>query len=554
MDGSEGGVVVLLLVVGLALLAGIGYLSAAAVAGDKVPLGTSVGGVQIGGRSPEDATRVLRAEMSERLGQPFTVTVGGVSQPITPAQAGISVDYAATVDRAGGGRTLDPERLWDYYDGGRDLEPVVRVEQSRMTEVLDELSAATGTRPRDGAISFASGRPVIVEPRLGAVVDTDSAASLIVEAWAAGADQVALPLRVSEPRIDAADLRAAVEEFANPAVSGPVTLVFKNSRATLSPRDFAPLLGTRVRDGRLVPDVRSAELAGLVGLVGRDDEPVDASITLADGAPRVVRARSGATYGPDDVTEAFLEGVVASGDARTVQVEGTRVPPALSTKAVRELRVTEQVAASTVPVSAVDGDLQSSVGQLDGTLVLPGETFSLNATAGEVGASAPQLATAAYVAAYNAGLEVVQRTAPTQRVRGAPLGREATVSWGSVDLQWRNDTSHGVLVAAGVDPNGAVSVSLWSTRVREVTTSLSARRNLTVPATVTLATPDCVPSSGAEGFEVEVTREVRDLETQEVVRSDTAHTAYLPSDAVVCLPPSTDVPPPTTPTIGGARD
>lgn len=535
------------------MLAGIGYLTAAAVAGDNVPRGTTVGGVDIGGRSPEDATRTLAAELSPRLGEPFTVTIGGIAQQITPEQAGISVDYRATVARTGNGQTLDPARLWDYYDGGESVEPVLRVDPGRMTELLDELSETTGTRPRDGAISFETGRAEVVEPRVGAVIDDARAATLIVEAWASGDESVALPLRISEPRIDSADLRAAVENFANPALSGPVTLEFARSRTTLSPRDYAPLLRTRVQDGRLVPDVRSAELAGLVGLTARDAAPVDASVTLTDGAPRVVPARAGATYGPADVSDAFLEAVVQSGEARTVRVEGTRIPAQLSTRAARKLEVTELVSSSQVPVPAVDAELQASVEQLSGTLLLPGETFSLNDTAGQAGASATQLATATYVAAYTAGLEVVDRTAPIHRVRGAPLGREATVSFGMVDLRWRNDTSYGVLVHAGLDPSGVVTVELWSTRVREVTTSLSARSNEVVPTTVTMATADCVPSKGSEGFEVDVTRVVRDLETAEVVRSDTAHTAYLPSDAVVCLPPAPEAP--VTPTtIGGVRD
>jgi hypothetical protein len=71
--------------------------------------------------------------------------------------------------------------------------------------------------------------------------------------------------------------------------------------------------------------------------------------------------------------------------------------------------------------------------------------------------------------------------------------------------------------------------------------------------TVTLDTPECVPSSGSEGFDVDVTRTVRDLDTGEVVHTDTAHTAYLPSDAVVCVPPAPATPPVPT-TIGGIRD
>ena len=55
----EGGVVVLFLVLGLALMVGVGYVAAYVVAHDKVPDGTSVAGVEIGGQSRADAIRAL---------------------------------------------------------------------------------------------------------------------------------------------------------------------------------------------------------------------------------------------------------------------------------------------------------------------------------------------------------------------------------------------------------------------------------------------------------------------------------------------------------------
>ncbi|MEZ5194720.1 MAG: hypothetical protein R2734_21120 [Nocardioides sp.] len=45
-------------------------------------------------------------------------------------------------------------------------------------------------------------------------------------------------------------MRAAVDEFANPAVSGPVTLVFGKSLVTLTPAQFTAAL-------RLVPATAS---------------------------------------------------------------------------------------------------------------------------------------------------------------------------------------------------------------------------------------------------------------------------------------------------------
>ena len=45
-----------------------------------------------------------------------------------------------------------------------------------------------------------------------------------------------------QPDIDADDVREALETFANPAMSGPVTLIFDRSRVRLSPRQYAGAL------------------------------------------------------------------------------------------------------------------------------------------------------------------------------------------------------------------------------------------------------------------------------------------------------------------------
>ena len=57
------------------------------------------------------------------------------------------------------------------------------------------------------------------------------------------------------------------------------------------------------------------------------------------------------------------------------------------------------------------------------------------------------------------------------------------------------------------------------------------------PATRTLTTPDCVPNTGYGGFDVDVSRTFRKPGSDEVVNTEKFHTAYTPSDTVVCKPP-----------------
>ena len=80
-DGPDredaGGRVVLALVLGLALLTGCVYVGAYVAAGDKIPVGTQVAGIDIGGHKPTTAVEELRDGLAGRADTPFTVTVNG---------------------------------------------------------------------------------------------------------------------------------------------------------------------------------------------------------------------------------------------------------------------------------------------------------------------------------------------------------------------------------------------------------------------------------------------------------------------------------------------
>ena len=151
----------------------------------------------------------------------------------TPADAGLSVDYAASVAAAGGEKSWEPGRLWDYYTGGDDLHAGRDRRRGRpWPATVDELVASSGTLPRDGDVAFDEGR---VRGRSSPAPVSRSSAE---EARAGPRrrrtctdDETAeLSLTAAQPDIDEADVQEALDAFANPAVSAPVTLVLRRTR------------------------------------------------------------------------------------------------------------------------------------------------------------------------------------------------------------------------------------------------------------------------------------------------------------------------------------
>lgn len=534
---AEGGAAVLLIVLVVLALAGGLWVAAYAGATGKVPRGTSIGGVDIGGRDRYAAAATLASGSQRTLAEPITVTLGAVTTQVAPAEAGLSVDSVETVARVVGPRSWDPRRLWRYYAGGQAADPIVDVDSRQMNALLDKLDAAAGQPARNAGISLAGGRVTLTEPRDGAQLDRDRAASALVDAYLHGRQAVRLPLTLVPPEVDAADLRAAVTTLANPAVSGPVTLTFAGSQVVLQPRQYAAMLSIVTRDGGLALDVDRQMLGGLVDPESQDTAPVDASVALRDGAPVVVRAVKGEAYDADAVAEAFMSAVTADGPARTVRVTGTPTRAGFTSKDARALGVLTPVASFSVPVPGSSGAaLSGAAAQLDGTLLRPGDTFSFRGRVGSVSGAVSRLATATWNAGFLAGLTDVSRSAaPTAEAAPAGLaGRDALVD-STHDLQLRNDTGYGVLLSARV-AGGAVVVDAWSTKRWEVSATTGAAYAGTARSTVADASPGCVADPGADGYSVDLVRTFTDLLDPAQSRSDTVTTTYAPRPAVVCTP------------------
>ena len=560
---------VVFVVVALAAVCGGAYAAAWYFASDRVPRGTTVDGVRIGGQTHDEAVATLQDGLADRAEATFDVVVDGDRRRVTPEDAGLAVDYDATVDAAGAQRSWDPQWLWAYFTGGEQVDPVVTVDEATMADFLATTADGVAEPAKDGAVAFTRSGFRVTHPVEGAELDQDAAREALETAYLTDDPTVRLSVQTVQPDIDAADVEDAVDSFANPAMSGAVTLAFGKAQVRLQPRDYAPAISLEAEDGALVPTLDDAKLDALLGdlVVGGDGAPVDASFTVVDGKPRVVPAKPGVTYDPDEVHERFLDVVAAPEGERRLEVEATVAKPDFTTQDAKALGITERVSTFTTYYPHADYrnvNIGRAAELVDGTVLKPGETFSLNDIVGErtrengftdgyiisngilvtdLGGGVSQMATTTFNAMFFAGLEDVEHKPHSFYIDRYPIGREATVAWGSVDLRFRNDTDHGVLIKASVTPStwsssGVVTVSMYSTKVWDITTSTSERYNLTSPKTRTIAKQECHPNTGYGGFDIDVFRYFHPVGSKETVKTEKFHTTYTPSDTVICTHPN----------------
>ena len=190
---------------------------------------------------------------------------------------------------------------------------------------------------------------------------------------------------------------------------------------------------------------------------------------------------------------------------------------------------------------------------VDGAIILPGETFSLNGhtgprgkeqgfvesgiiidgQAGEaVGGGISQFATTLYNASYFAGMEDVAHTPHSYYISRYPAGREATVFEGAIDLQFKNPFDTPVLIEASAGSD-SVTVRMRGVKQVEVESIAGSRTSPTKPEVRKGKGDKCIPSSGAPGFTVTDTRVIKDLRGKEIKR-ETQTTVYDPQPIVRC--------------------
>lgn len=575
------GRVVALSALALVFLAAGLYGAAYAVAGDKVARGTTVAGVDIGGLSQAEAEQELEDGLADRVQRPISVTVADsdLADELDPAAAGIEVDYAASVAAAGGERSWSPRRLWDYFTGGDDLPAVVDADDAAVEEFLAGLEEAAGQPPVEGAIAFTDGQPVVTDPMPGRGFERDEAVPAIEDALVSEDGTVELALTDVAPSIDAADVESALATFAEPAVSGPVTLVFGDTPVELDPVEYAPALSMVAEDGALVGRVDGAVLKSLVDdRVSDPGRPVDATVVIENGAPVVVPAKPGVDFVPETLASVFTEIVTAPEGSREATVEAEAVEPAFSTEDAEALGIVEEVSEFTTyyPHAAYrNTNIGRAAELIDGTVLKPGDVFSLNGIVGErtyengfadgyiisngvfrsePGGGVSQMATTTFNAAYFAGLKDVEHKPHSLYIDRYPEGREATVAWPTVDLKFENDTEHGVLVQAVLSPSspgnrGSITVRMWSTKTWDIESDVSGRYAVTSSSTRTLDTADCEPQSGSSGFSVDYDRIFREPGSDEIVRRQDFSWTYSPTPTIRCVSPE---PEPTPPPVAEA--
>ncbi|MBK5289844.1 MAG: VanW family protein [Acidimicrobiia bacterium] len=522
------GATVLLVLVGVTVAERIAYR-------EHVLPGVTVAGTQIAGDTEPAALHEIE-DLADRLRrQPIHAHAGTLALTLDPATIDYHVDAAATVRAARrAGRASNPV---DAISGTvlrhlrTDNVPlVVRYNERQLAETIDLWVGATGKGLVDGGLRFDGTQVAEIRPRRGVGINRGEAERRILAALRSGRTDIGeLRIGTTNPTIDATEVRRAARN-ARRVLRTPVKIHVGDTTMTLSRAQLASTLKTRITGTRLHLEVDEAalrvNLEPTLQLV--ETQPQDAGFAINGTTVSVVPAVTGQTVelGP-------LGRAIAAG-RHLITARLAPTEPVRTTKWAEDLHITELVASYTTNHPCCQPrvtNIHNGAQVIDGTILQPGETFSLNEALGartlekgylsapgiganlefedSVGGGVSQLSTTLYNASFFGCYQDITHTVHALYISRYPMGREATLNYPSIDNKFRNDTQSGVLIRTYFS-NTSITVALYGSKEGRTCKADGPHILQTIPVVPEYIDDPTLPvgterqiSSGSTGYVVE---------------------------------------------------
>ncbi|SMX89163.1 Vancomycin resistance protein YoaR, contains peptidoglycan-binding and VanW domains [Brevibacterium sp. 239c] len=541
------------------------YLVLGFLTGRVLSPGTTVAGVDIGGQSTTSAEATLRGELGDKAGEEIELKAGKPTAALDPKKAGVSFDMPGTIGRATG-FTLNPTIIWDRLFGDDEIEPVISIDEKTFEDATGKVTKSLELEPVDAELSYVKSKPEVKDGSNGQSVDTSQVRTAIEESWLRTEDPLPVTATDVEPDITTAEAKDVADGFAKDAVSKELTVHAKPAKdsdsdvdagdLTVSPSTVAKTLTFEPKDSKLVPVFAEEDLQKRVLAANKDvGKPAkDASFTIKGGKPKVVESETGIGIKKDELTKAVTDAIKGETDKPTVTLAS--VKPDFTTKDAKKANVSDVMSEFSTGYSSEpnrDTNLKVATKKVSGTVVQPGEQFSLNEAIGQrtaangykaagvisdgrmkedFGGGVSQVSTTLFNAAFFAGFDLDEHQAHSRYISRYPEGRESTLDWSSIDMKFTNTSKQPIVLDMYLS-GGEVHAKVFGDKKLKVDSDSSERYNYSSPGSVTDSGPECTPQSPKQGWSIKITRTMKDIVSGKTTK-DSFVTVYRPVNKVEC--------------------
>lgn len=534
----------------------LAYLIPALIMAGQILPGTTVLGIDIGGQTTAQAAETLRERLDGQTSTPVIVRQGTLRVAVTPEEAGLQFNPEETVKQASTAFPT-PQEVWGALTGGREITPRISVDRAKLATAVSRIVVPIFEKPaQEGGVEFRGLTPVATYPRPGREIDQTAVGDDIQRAYLSADVMVEVATVTAASVVSRAEVKETLD-WAERAVAAPISL-------TVGTRSVQIPVETLAANLTFVPGAGhtlSPRFDGVKAIARLERQLIDpgvaardATFAIRNGRPALVPSKPGQSVDTDrmaaDVIKAMQDG------SHTVPISLITGPARLTDEDALGMGIKEEVGRFTTTYACClprVSNMQTAATLVNGHLVRPGETFSLNqvlgrrevsngfvgdvtstvvdGTAGSDVAGISQFATALFNAVIRAGLEPVEHRPHEVYLPQYPAGLETVISYPGPDLRWKNNSPYGVLVRASATDT-SLTITLWSTKRYDVELRDPVQTKLVRLPARTGSGQNCVPVPGQAGFKVEIVRVLK--QGKEVLERRSFTADYQPQAEITC--------------------
>jgi vancomycin resistance protein YoaR len=322
-----------------------------------------------------------------------------------------------------------------------------------------------------------------------------------------------------QPSITKSDIEPLIDDVSTWIDYAPFTLTYEGREYVVSKKRFATWIGAVEQETDIVLSINPEFFKEDVRLLAAIEQMAEkGSLVIEDD--KVVSFAAGTTgyaIQDEETLNVILDGL---GSEEEFPIVVKRVEAALSGQDPERLGIREIIGIGRSNFAGSPRNRRHNIAlgveRVDGSLIAPGEEFSLlktlgditaangwlaelvikgNTTVPEYGGGLCQIGTTTFRAALQAGMEITERRNHSYRVSYyEPAGTDATIYEPSPDFRFRNNMEHHVLIHAYI-VGSEVVYEFWGTDDgREVTVGKPSIYNITSPPpTKLIETTDLPP-------------------------------------------------------------
>lgn len=458
-----------------------------------------IAGIDVGGKTLPEAQKILTQKLS-MMSKGITVEIPGYGTRVISVTPD-AFDIDATLSHAKNVASRDAltKQARDLFGAGQRTDINIELADDAMKNISPELIASWNlplTHSTNATFAISAASVSVVPSQNGQTIDLAQLREGLWKALMTGENRVSATIVEATPEITTAiaeELRPQASALAGEITKGRM-LKIKDKAFAVTAANLAALLQPRMYGGIPTVGIDAVILKSLLGsqLAQFEQEPKNPAFQYSGKHVTTFQApQLGVAIDWDSLARDLSASLSTNVNSVTVVTKDAQPEVILST--TNDLGINEIIGSGTSDFSGSTSNrihnIETGMKAINGSLIAPGEDFSLiktlgaidgttgyvqelvikdNKTQPEFGGGLCQIGTTTFRAAMGAGFPILERQNHSYQVHyyfeNGVSGTDATIYDPKPDFRFKNDTAHWVMLETKISkPDHKLEFRFWGT-------------------------------------------------------------------------------------------